>query len=409
MKGYAKDYKGKIKTLTLVEEKFSTSGLLPAVLLEKAEAYVALDDKNKAIDTYHQIIKRYPSTMQGRNALLQLAITHMNDNNRSVAIKTYKEVISTYPTSEEARVAADDLKRIYADEGRLDQYASFISSIQGAPQLEQKEIDALTFQAAEKHYLTNNETNKLTEYLTSFPSGAFRAQSLFYLSLEANNTGDKDSALKYATEIVNNHPDAESIEDALAIKGEIEFSQGKGEIALETFRTLKQRASSTTNLKIARLGIMRVTNEIGDYEAVTKVVDELTASLPEESEEMPEIQFFGANADFHLNNTNQAIKTFSALSKKPSTIYGAMSAVYLSQHYLDSKNYKKARSVVEELINSGTPHQYWLARGFIILSDINRAEGNTFEANEYLKTLQNNYPGNEADIFQMIEQRLSNN
>ena len=154
---------------------------------------------------------------------------------------------------------------------------------------------------------------------------------------------------------------------------------------------------------------MRVTNEIGDYEAVTKVVDELTASLPEESEEMPEIQFFGANADFHLNNTKQAIKTFSALSKKPSTIYGAMSAVYLSQHYLDSKNYKKARSVVEELINSGTPHQYWLARGFIILSDINRAEGNTFEANEYLKTLQNNYPGNEADIFQMIEQRLSNN
>ena len=409
MKGYAKDYKGKIKTLTLVEEKFSSSGLLPAVLLEKAEAYVALDDKNKAIDTYNQIIKRYPSTMQGRNALLQLAITHMNDNNRSVAIKTYKEVISTYPTSEEARVAADDLKRIYADEGRLDQYASFISSIQGAPQLEQKEIDALTFQAAEKHYLTNNETNKLTEYLTSFPSGAFRAQSLFYLSLEANNTGDKDSALKYATEIVNNHPDAESIEDALAIKGEIEFSQGKGEIALETFRTLKQRASSTTNLKIARLGIMRVTNEIGDYEAVTKVVDELTASLPEESEEMPEIQFFGANADFHLNNTKQAIKTFSALSKKPSTIYGAMSAVYLSQHYLDTKNYKKARSVVEELINSGTPHQYWLARGFIILSDINRAEGNTFEANEYLKTLQNNYPGNEADIFQMIEQRLSNN
>ena len=39
-------------------------------------------------------------------------------------------------------------------------------------------------------------------------------------------------------------------------------------------------------------------------------------------------------------------------------------------------------------------------------SDILRKQGKDFEANEYLKSLQSNYPGTEADIFQMIEQRL---
>ena len=57
-------------------------------------------------------------------------------------------------------------------------------------------------------------------------------------------------------------------------------------------------------------------------------------------------------------------------------------------------------------IDANTPHQYWLARGYILLSDILRKQGSDFEADEYLKSLKENYPGDEADIFQMIDQRL---
>ncbi len=68
---------------------------------------------------------------------------------------------------------------------------------------------------------------------------------------------------------------------------------------------------------------------------------------------------------------------------------------------------KKSREAVERLVNANPPHIYWLARGFILLSDINRNEGNTFEADEYLKSLRENYPGTEPDIFLMIDQRLN--
>ncbi len=65
-----------------------------------------------------------------------------------------------------------------------------------------------------------------------------------------------------------------------------------------------------------------------------------------------------------------------------------------------------AKAVADEFINANPPHAYWLARGFIVLSDALRAEGETFEADEYLRTLKENYPGTEADIFEMIEKRL---
>ena len=40
------------------------------------------------------------------------------------------------------------------------------------------------------------------------------------------------------------------------------------------------------------------------------------------------------------------------------------------------------------------------------MSDIYRARGKKFEADSYLEALRDNYPGNEADIFRMIEERL---
>ena len=88
-------------------------------------------------------------------------------------------------------------------------------------------------------------------------------------------------------------------------------------------------------------------------------------------------------------------------------LYGAKSAYYLSQSLFDDKKVTEARKTVEALNASGTPHSYWLARGFILLSDIFEAEGKSFEAKEYLKALKENYPGDETDVFMMIDNRLN--
>ena len=74
---------------------------------------------------------------------------------------------------------------------------------------------------------------------------------------------------------------------------------------------------------------------------------------------------------------------------------------------LDNGETEKARQTADALINAGTPHNYWLARAFIVLSDALRKQGKTFEANEYLKSLKNNYPDTDEDIFLMINERLS--
>ena len=74
-------------------------------MLEKAQTFLAMGQTADAIDTYTTLAATYPSTTQGRNALLQLAVTRLNQNDRAGAITAYKDLIRRYPTSEEATTA----------------------------------------------------------------------------------------------------------------------------------------------------------------------------------------------------------------------------------------------------------------------------------------------------------------
>ena len=61
---------------------------------------------------------------------------------------------------------------------------------------------------------------------------------------------------------------------------------------------------------------------------------------------------------------------------------------------------------MKKFTDAGSPHSYWLARGFIVLADIYMAKGKRVLAVEYIRSLRENYPGKEKDIQNMISSRL---
>ncbi|THG46820.1 tetratricopeptide repeat protein [Muribaculum caecicola] len=406
MRGLERDHNGKIGLLDEMMRRYPRSGLMPSALLEKADSQIALRQTAGALSTYERLVGSYGATQQGRQGRLQMAITLMSEGNRRKAVDTYKKVITNYPTSEEARVAADDLKRIYADEGRLDEYVRFIGSVPQAPKLEVEEADELTFQSAEKVYIQQGDTDRLARYVDNYPDGRYMPQALGYLSASAWENADKDKAMQYSRRLVDNYPDSEEAEDALAIKGNIELEHGDGESALATFRQLEKRASAGRNILAAQVGIMRVSRDMGNYKAMIEAADRILGSTLVSPAQKTEATYLRAYAQHQTGQSDKAVAAWESLAKNTDELYGAQSAYYLAQYEFDNGQLKKARRRIEKFIDANTPHQYWLARGYILLSDILRKQGSDFEADEYLKSLKENYPGDEADIFQMIDQRL---
>ncbi|MDE6628497.1 MAG: tetratricopeptide repeat protein [Muribaculaceae bacterium] len=372
MKGLQRDYQGKIDQLAAMMKEFPSSTLVPTALLETGESYGELGKQDRVIETYTLLSTRYPNTAQGRKGQLLLAITYLNSGNRSTAISQYKKVISRYPTSEEARLAADDLKQIYADDGNVDSYISFIESVPDAPRPETAELAALTLSAAEK----------------------------------AMESGRQSEALKLASEVVEKYPDSPQAVDALAIKAEVEYSRGLATEALASYRELESRASDPEEVNAARLGVMRVSRDLADHEGAIAMADKLLASSGLGTDEKNEATFTKAISLRDLGRGQEAMTLWESLAHDTDDLFGTKSAYYMALYQYDSKDTKGARRTVDALIEANPPHDYWLAKAFILLSDILRQQGDTFEADEYLRSLKENYPGTESDIFREIERRL---
>ena len=71
----------------------------------------------------------------------------------------------------------------------------------------------------------------------------------------------------------------------------------------------------------------------------------------------------------------------------------------------EEKSYDFCEDEINDFIEMSTPHTYWMARSFILLSDLYYTQGKTMEAKQYLLSLQNNYDGDD-DIAGMIDERL---
>ncbi len=408
IRGYERDHKGKIADLNNLISEFPTSSLVPDALLEMTESYIQLHDNTSAIATYRRLVNAYPNTEQGRRGYLQMAMTQLNNGDRKGAIESYRQVVKLYPTSEEAQMAVDELKRISAEDGTLTEFTSFLASVENAPKLEVGEADQLTFEAAEKDYLTSQSTKRLQSYVEQYPDGAYRSSAWGYLMENADNNGKSSEALKYANLIIENYGDSRLAESALIVKANSEYQLGRGEDALRSWTTLESRASSPAVINTARVGIMRVARDVADYQRVVDASNALLSSSTLGAEDRNEATFSRAVAYDALGKTSEARKDWSSLAGDTDDLWGAKSSYYLAESYYNGGNLDKATTQVQKLIDSATPHTYWLARGFILLSDIYAKQGKKFEAREYLRSLRENYPGTETDIFQMIDTRLNN-
>lgn len=373
MDGHLGQHAAKLQTLGELVQKYQESALRPVAMTEIALTYVVMGNEPAAIAEYKQIATNYGQSAHGRNAILQLAILSDNTGKSADAIGYYRQVISNYPTSTEAALAVQDLKRIYGEQGNIEELNSFLESVNGAPQLDATEKNAIA------------------------AAGLLR---------KAKSAATNDSRLAAANELLTKYPDAAGAEEALSIAAAAYLEAGLADKALVAYDELEQRSSTATMRHTARMGVIRAAAEMGDDQKVLDVSAKIIADAATAGSDLPEVKFRRANALSNTGNNDGAMALWKELSTSISTVYGVRSAFEIADCHYRNNDLTKAAAEAEKIIDANPPHAYWLARTFILYSDILRSQGSEFEADEYLKALQSNYPGTETDIFLMIDKRL---
>lgn len=336
------------------------------------QAYIAglKGNYNRKVELLNKMSDKYAGSVYSADALYEKGRAYVQIGDKQGASQAFSKIINDYPQSANARKACNELAMIQYESGEVNSAVkSYLRVIDEYPNT----AEAQTALANLKDVYVSQ--GKVNEYKS------LSAKAGKPLSQEELETLLRDAAIKA---VMNN--------DNVA--------------AQKYYGQLKAQTTSETMRLEAQIGEVRAAYAARDYASTINLA---SAILVDGSKVAPEIQaeIRMARADSYLmqKQNKKAVDDLNILAKDTHVIYGAQATVRLAQYAYDTKQYESAENCLVNFIDSGTPHTYWLARAFILLSDVCARQGRDVEAQQYLVSLKSNYTENE-EINKMIEDRL---
>lgn len=374
--------------------KYPSSPYAVSALYEKGRSYVLMDNNSQAISSFKDLLSKYPESPVGRKAAAEIGLLYYQDGNYDQAIEAYKQVINKYPGSEEARLAMLDLKSIYVDMNRIDEFAALAAAMPGNIRFDASEQDSLTYIAAEKIYgrgRIEEAKSSFNKYLQTFPEGAFGLNAHYYLCLIGKEQKNYDMILLHSGKLLE-YPDNPFSEEALVMRAEIQFNMQQFADALASYKMLKEKATTADRHLLAETGMLRCAYLIKDDTETIHAATDLLAEAKLTPELGNEALYYRAKAYMNQKADKKALADLQALAKDTRNLYGAEAKYLVAQQYYISGEYEAAEKELLDYIERSTPHAYWLARSFVLLSDVYVAMDKKLDARQYLLSLATELP-----------------
>ncbi|WP_101690285.1 tetratricopeptide repeat protein [Dysgonomonas massiliensis] len=409
VKGMQRDYRGKITALDNMMYKYPNSVYYPDALMEKSKSLIMLNREKDAIPVLENLLTNYSRSAIAPEAGVQLGQSYYNINQAQKAIDTYKRVISNYPNTEEARLSIRSMEAVYKDLNDIQSYAAYMNSLGGNFSVSSIRQDSLTYLAAEALYLKGQQSqakSAFAKYLQSYPNGVYSGDANFNLGSILFDANDKQAALNHFQEAIKS-ANPKYMDDALIYTSGIQFDNKDYAAAYETYKHLYEASNSNENKGIAQLGMLRCAYLTQQDNAVVDAANKILADGKVSDKVASEARFYRGQSLRNIGRVDDAIKDLTEVAKDTRSISGAESQYLLAQMYYDKRFLDLAEKQVNDFMKKGTPHEYWMARALIVLSDTYKAKGDNFQARQWLESLQANYKGTEPDIQESVSTRLA--
>ncbi|MGE5406202.1 MAG: tetratricopeptide repeat protein, partial [Methanosarcina sp.] len=406
--GLMNDNQGKVDVLTNLVQKFPASALVPNAIYERGRAYIVLEDFKKGEADFNTVISAYQSSPFVPQAMVQLGLLYYNLEENDKAIAEFKSVIEKYKSTPEARYALTGLRNTYVDINDVESYFAYARTLEGMGDVNMASKDSLLYTSAENLYMSgkyDRAAESLGNYLNEFPNGSFRQNAQFYLAETLMAQKKPDDALKLYTEITS-QPNSPFMEQSLMAAASILFDKEDYTASYEYYEKLEKTATKDENRLNAMKGQLRSAWEAGDAQKTIAAAGKII-SAPNVPEELSrEATFMNARANYSLNNFDEALRDFKKVATEVTSAEGAESKYMVAELLNRNGQSAEAEKIINEFIGQNSPHQYWMARMFLLLSDISIKKGDTLQARATLQSLKDYYTIEDDGILDEVKQKL---
>lgn len=407
--GLINNTRGKIDVLTLLIQKYPSSSFVPNAIFERGRAYLVLEDFKKGESDFNTIISSYPGSSFVPRSIVQLGLLYYNLGENEKAVSQYKKVITSYKSSPEARDAMTGLRNTYVDLNDVDTYFAYVKTLDGYGDINMAQKDSLLYASGENLFMAgkyDRATEVLKNYLNEFPVGSFRQNAQYYLAECQRSAGNIDDALNLYIS-VSGEPNNQFLEQSLIAAATILYDKEDYSASIVYYEKLEKVSSNDANRLMALKGQLRSAYQDGDAQKTIIAAGKINSSANIPEELIREATFMSAKANYSLNNFDVALKDFRKVATEVTSMEGAESKYRVAELLYKNGQSGESEKVISEFIDQKSPHQYWMARVFLLLADISIKKGDSLQARATLQSLKDYYTVDNDGILDEVKAKLN--
>lgn len=404
--GFVQKNDKKIEDFNKFLQNFKTSQYRDDALFELGNTYVTENKTDLALSTYDQLLREFGSGSYASKAILRQGLVYYNGNKDESAITKFKKVAADFPKSPEALEAVATARLIYMDNGKVDEYAAWVRTLDFV-EVSDAELDNDTYEAAEKQYLQGNTKqaiSSLSGYVSKFPNGIHALKANFYLGqlYFADNLA-ATAVPNY--EYVVSKPRNEFTEQSLARLCEIHLKKDDFTKAIPVLKRLETEADFPQNITFAQANLMRAYYEQKDYANAVVYADKVLANPKTDNKIKSDAQIIVARSAIKVNDEAKARTAYANLLKIAKGELAAEALYYDAYFKNKDGKYEDSNKTVQKLSKDYSGYKYFGAKGLIIMAKNFYGLKDSFNATYILDSVIENFK-EFSDVVQEAQTEL---
>lgn len=380
----------KIKQLNNLQRLYPGSELIGESNLEIANTLIADEKFREAIPYLNNVISSTNLSLRPK-ALLRLGLVYYNIDKNNEALEAYKKLITQYPNAPETEEALQNIKAIYVELGKPNDYVDFVKST--GKDVNVSEADSLTYAAAELKY-TNGDCagaiEQFSNYVKQFPDGAGAVKAYFFTGECYTQRKDwKNAVAAYEGAVAkgnSNYLERSALQAARIYYFELQDYKN----AESYYEKLKSVASTTENQLESRRGLLRCHYQLKEYKEAAEIARELLANKGVTSDDKALGNLVTAK-NFQLQQQyDQAITNYRLVITLNKGSWAAEAHYEIAASYFALNSLANAEKAAFEVINKSGSYDYWVTKSYILLGDIYTAQKDYFNAKATFQSIVDN-------------------
>jgi len=389
--GFVDRTETKLSELAAFDRNFPTSSYRDVALYELGNTHLALNRNNEAITAYDRLVNTLPRSSYVPRALLKKGLILNNTNKLQESLTVFKRVANDFPSSPEAIQAVSSAKLIYIDMGRVDEYASWVKTLDFV-EIADAELDQASFTAAENRYLQNDRQALplLEKYLKDFPNGIHTLPANFYLAELYFAGNQKDKAVANYTFVISRERNEYS-EQSLVRISQIHLEKNEINKAIPVLERLENEGTRSQNIIFAQSNLMKAYFENGNFNQAVVFAEKVLRDAQAETRAKNDAHSIIARSAMKTGDENRAKSAYAEVQKTATGVMAAEALYY--QAYFENKagNHNQSNATVQKLARDYSGFKQWGGKGLVLMANNFYALKDAFQATYILESVITNF------------------